>query len=684
MPRYRPGYSRSTVSSRTGAVSETSIVFSSSGGHSHDGLNSSLIDTTKYSVWDFPVNTVYSTTPRASRQNAHIDQFRNFITSHVADNVLGPAGVTLRDNIISANNIIAGSINSNLIAANTIVAGNIAANTITTDLLATDAITSLNYSYTSGDYSDAGTFFNLSDGSITSAQFAIDSSGNASFAGDISGASGTFTGDLSGSNISGGTIDIGGSDSTSFHVDSSGNMWLGASTYAGAASKFRVSSAGVLTASSATITGTINATGGYIGNNTYGFRFQNVSGSYSRLYSLDNTGSAASRGNIDIRSYGDVFIYSTPTSGGHANQSWKTSLVGEWVHVERTDGTTYRHTALLGQWYGGNAGPSMELRYNNSTKVLASAQSTHGTLELWNSSATRTINISGSGGTIEASGSISATSVTTSSGVTSYGRSIFRYVNDVSLSGVSGSIIIGGDGSGNHIAIDNNEIMAKANGTTAATLNLNVDGGDVVLGGRLKAQESTGYSTSWSTQQIQSIGSGNAGIAIRAGTNTGTVQLRVGYNYPVLYVRNHDDSANAPIQAGNINVEQITSTTTYNTPNGTSGRNVFVLSSGVFGYYSSSIKTKKNIEPIHYGLSDVMAINPVSFEYIKNEGERHIGMIEEELREIVPEACVYDEDDPDFISSINYSHLTSVLIKAIQDLKNEVDELRSEISNFSN
>ena len=321
-------------------------MFSQSGGHSHDGQGSSLIDTTKYSIWDFPVNTVYSTTPRAARQAAHIEQFKNFVVNLVNTSVLEPAGVVLGDNVINANNIVAGSINSELIAANTIVANNIAANTITTGLLATDAITSLNYSYTSGNFSNAGSFFNLSDGSIrtdsfyldgagnmyiagdvvigstaastiesgsasgatslqpgeaasdvnsntttisggkirtgeiestgfswngsttysttgtridlddgqiVSKKFRIDSSGNAYFAGDISGASGTFTGDLSGSNISGGTIDIGGFDSTSFHVDASGNMWLGASAYSSA--PFRVSSSGALVATSATISG---------------------------------------------------------------------------------------------------------------------------------------------------------------------------------------------------------------------------------------------------------------------------------------------------------------------------------------------------------------------------------------------------------------------------------------------
>jgi len=49
------------------------------------------------------------------------------------------------------------------------------------------------------------------------------------------------------------TIDIGGADATSFHVDVDGNMWLGASTFAAAPAK--ISNAGAGTFSSMTITG---------------------------------------------------------------------------------------------------------------------------------------------------------------------------------------------------------------------------------------------------------------------------------------------------------------------------------------------------------------------------------------------------------------------------------------------
>jgi len=53
--------------------------------------------------------------------------------------------------------------------------------------------------------------------------------------------------------ISASTIDIGGADATSFHVDADGNMWLGAAAFNIGTNPFAVSSAGVLRAVSGTI-----------------------------------------------------------------------------------------------------------------------------------------------------------------------------------------------------------------------------------------------------------------------------------------------------------------------------------------------------------------------------------------------------------------------------------------------
>jgi hypothetical protein len=81
---------------------------------------------------------------------------------------------------------------------------------------------------TSG-YSTAGITL-YSGGSIHAPQFYIDTSGNAFFKGDITGASGTFSGTLSGATITGGTINIG---PNKFQVDSSGNVSISGNTTIG-------------------------------------------------------------------------------------------------------------------------------------------------------------------------------------------------------------------------------------------------------------------------------------------------------------------------------------------------------------------------------------------------------------------------------------------------------------------
>ena len=85
-----------------------------------------------------------------------------------------------------------------------------------------------------------------------SAPFRVDESGNlVAESATISGA------------IIAATIDIGGADATSFHVDIDGNIWSGHANFASA--PFTVSNAGVLTATGVDISGEITATSGEIG-----------------------------------------------------------------------------------------------------------------------------------------------------------------------------------------------------------------------------------------------------------------------------------------------------------------------------------------------------------------------------------------------------------------------------------
>lgn len=85
----------------------------------------------------------------------------------------------------SAENGTETVINGGAIKSETITTDKLSANVITTAKLATDAIKSTNYSYSSGNFSSAGTFLDLSTGLVRSKNFGIDSSGNVYLKGNI-------------------------------------------------------------------------------------------------------------------------------------------------------------------------------------------------------------------------------------------------------------------------------------------------------------------------------------------------------------------------------------------------------------------------------------------------------------------------------------------------------------------
>ena len=72
-------------------------------------------------------------------------------------------------------------------------------------------------------------------------------------------------------------------------------------------------------------------------------------------------------------------------------------------------------------------------------------------------------------------------------------RVIVDFQNNPTLAAVTGSLIIGGDGTGNHLTLDNNDVQAKSNATTATTLNLNRLGGDVIFGASIYNTDTASY-----------------------------------------------------------------------------------------------------------------------------------------------------------------------------------------------
>jgi hypothetical protein len=92
---------------------------------------------------------------------------------------------------------------------------------------------------------------------------------------------------------------------------------------------------------------------------------------------------------------------------------------------------------------------------------------------------------------------------------------------------------------------------------------------------------------------------------------------------------------------------------------------------------TSAERFKTNIQSIEPQLDNILKLNPVTFDWIEDERE-DIGLIAEQVNEIYPEFV--GRNPAGEIQGIKYSKLTTILIKSIQELKQEVETLKAKIN----
>ena len=104
----------------------------------------------------------------------------------------------------------------------------------------------------------------------------------------------------------------------------------------------------------------------------------------------------------------------------------------------------------------------------------------------------------------------------------------------------------------------------------------------------------------------------------------------------------------------------------------------------------SDARLKKNIEPIPSSLTKVLQLNPVYYEwredilpsaFVKNHRQgRQIGLVAQEVEEIIPEVVreekIYDGE----WKGVNYEKLTAVLIGAVKEQQEQIEELKTRIA----
>jgi hypothetical protein len=86
----------------------------------------------------------------------------------------------------------------------------------------------------------------------------------------------------------------------------------------------------------------------------------------------------------------------------------------------------------------------------------------------------------------------------------------------------------------------------------------------------------------------------------------------------------------------------------------------------------SDLKLKTNIESIENALDTINKMDGYTFNW-KNDGKKGIGVIAQEVAEILPDIVKTEEDG---IKSVSYVSLIPVLIEAIKELSDKIDDLQ--------
>jgi cytoskeletal protein CcmA (bactofilin family) len=181
--------------------------------------------------------------------------------------------------------------------------------------------------------------------------------------------------------------------------------------------------------------------------------------------------------------------------------------------------------------------------------------------------------------------------------------------------------------------------------------------------------------------QFLTADDGQGWVTFHNGTdNKGAIKYNHASDYMAFRTNGVDDRINID-SAGSISMSGLSSGAgnadlRYNTGNGD------------VTYDTSSRLVKENIEDIPYGLEAVKNLSPKKYKRTDGGKEVEVGFIADEVVEVVPELVgmmaksvfTKEESDTDEIAgSVNYSKMTAVLVKAVQEQQTLIETLQAEV-----
>ncbi len=180
------------------------------------------------------------------------------------------------------------------------------------------------------------------------------------------------------------------------------------------------------------------------------------------------------------------------------------------------------------------------------------------------------------------------------------------------------------------------------------------------------------------------LGSASSGEAISSKRTSGTNQYGIDFytssNLRMSITNTGSVGIGTNTPAYKLSVAGIVAPTadnTYSLGGGTGNRWTAVYAtSGTI--QTSDRRLKTNIKNLNYGLKEVLALQPVSYNWKdKSHPENKIGLIAQDVKKVVPEVVSGNEAKEKL--GMNYAELVPVLINAVKEQQKQIDELKKEI-----
>jgi hypothetical protein len=458
--------------------------------------------------------------------------------------------------------------------------------------------------------------------------------------------SGTFTGTVSGGSILGGTIDIGGNDSTSFHVDSSGQMWLGNASFASA--PFRVTSDGAVTATAGAIAGwsigtdTISKTStGTIEINSNDLGFFIKDGSRNAVIMTDDTSFRIGSSTSALSDFSGTS--STGVSGPIFGQNLQSEASTTFYSNNVSTGTVSAGTEIsitdveIASMISNSASTSYWMQISTATYV----QTYH-----WVS-----LEVVGVGEALIAAGYVFYNGASYERGITSTG---------------GGSIVIPSSGTYNVRIKHQIGVNYLISGESITLKTPNFSGVNAVVGSAPRSVEicQAGLQSLYGSNQFKVDTSLSA---------TNFLTVKGSSNFSGLSSFSTLSATNGSIT--NLSVGEFSVSSGVLTINGD------IRATGdVYALASSDRRLKENIIPISNAIDKIKKIGGYTFNWNdiskKSKNIQEVGVIAQEIQEVLPEVV---KEKGDGYLGVDYEKIIALLIQGIKEQQSEITELRNEI-----